>query len=226
MMKIKVQKILVLLLAVFLTVCFVGCKESTGGGGKGGGVTWFVDAGAAGAQTGKSWTNAFLTIQEAVDDAGKGDRIFVKEGAYASGTTDPVIVMKNGVDIYGGFDGTASKLSRRGDPASFPTVLDGNNSSYHVVIGASRARLDGFFVINGNADGAVIADQVGGGMQNIGVTRLTVKDCFFYDNYALYGGGMINDYGSSLTISNSVFVDNMANGSGGGCLTYMLLRPI
>ena len=210
-MKISVHSIWVLPLAIFLTACFVGCKGPTDDRG---GYIWFVDAGAGGAQTGRSWADAFLTVQEAVDSAGKGDRVFVKEGIYTSGTTDPVVVMKKGVKIYGGFAGAEYKLKNRGDPALHPTILDGVNTSFHVIIGASGAKLDGFIITRGNA-GPAAPDDIGGGMLNVNVNNLKVKNCLFKYNSAYGGGGGMANYGSSLIVNNSVFDDNSAWLNGG-----------
>lgn len=47
------------------------------------GVTnWYVDASATGDDTGRDWTNAFTTVQEALDVADLNDTIYIKNGTY------------------------------------------------------------------------------------------------------------------------------------------------
>ena len=190
--------------------------------------TWYVDINATGAGTGESWADAFTDIQSAVDTAASGDKVFVAQGVYSHNgapalidpgvkqpLTDPVLIMKNGVAIYGGFEGKEQKLADRLDPTLFPTILDGDHTSYHVVQGASKARLDGFLVRYGYAFGAG-NDASGGGMLNYEINNLEIRNCVFDSNYADgHAGGIFNDT-SNVTISNSVFNDNFCSSFGGG----------
>ncbi|UCD85242.1 MAG: hypothetical protein JSU92_03350 [Deltaproteobacteria bacterium] len=171
---------------------------------------WFVNDDASGLGTGKSWENAFTVVQVAVNTSTSGEIICVAEGTYINSPTSTasVLTMKAGVDIYGGFTGTESSPSERGEPEDHPTILDGEDTSYHVVLGASSARLDGFTVIGGNDI------NYGGGMNNNSVTDLTVANCTFSGNSAGEGGGM-NNLNSSPTIANCIFNGNQANWGGG-----------
>ena len=177
---------------------------------------WFVDDDAMGAGTGISWADAFTVIQDAVNTSTSGETICVAEGTYTNTPTSTisVLTMKAGIEIYGGFTGTEIDLSERGDPAAHPTILDGENTSYHVVVGSSNARLDGFTVAGGAATGTSFYDS-GGGMSNNNVTGLKVANCTFSSNSALVGGGMLN-YNSSPTITNCTFIGNSADWYGGG----------
>ncbi len=183
---------------------------------------WYVDTTATGDNTGKSWENAFTVIQDAVDTAASDDWIWVAEGTYANSTSSiaPILTMKNGVEIYGGFTGIESKLSERDTPADHPTVLDGEYASYHVVVGASNARLDGFVVTYGSASTGII-DNNGGGMYSDSVTGLVVSNCVFNENSAPWGGGggMYNNSITNLLVSNCAFSGNVA-ADGGGMLNY------
>ncbi len=176
---------------------------------------WFVNDNAMGVETGLSWTDAFTNVQEAMDMATSVEVICVAEGTYINSPTStvPVLTMKAGVEIYGGFTGTESKLFERGDPADHPTVLDGEETSYHVVAGASYARLDGFIVTNGFAVG-VGYDSGGGGMFNYGASDITVANCTFSHNSAMDGGGMFNR-SSSPDIINCIFNLNLSDYGGG-----------
>ncbi len=172
--------------------------------------TWHVDDRSMGYRTGTSWENAFINIQEALASAISGDMIWMAEGTYTSEGTASVLVMKDGVEIYGGFEGIEIDLSERGDPADHPTVLDGEETSYHVVEGASNARLDGFVVTGGRSD------EGGGGMFNDGVANLMVANCTFIGNsvtgFAAYGGGMYNDGVANLMVANCTFIGNSVTG--------------
>ncbi len=181
---------------------------------------WYVNDDASGTGTGLSWIDAFTTVQDSVGVAMTGDVIFVAEGIYMSGTTAPVLPMKEGVEIYGGFIGTESGLPNRGNPGDYPTILDGKGDSYHVVVGASNARLDGFTITGGDASledcgfEPIMEECKGGGMYNYNVANLTVANCTFNDNWAIVAAGMYNWF-SSPTITNCIFIDNYTNFGGG-----------
>ncbi|UCD84228.1 MAG: chitobiase/beta-hexosaminidase C-terminal domain-containing protein [Deltaproteobacteria bacterium] len=180
---------------------------------------WYVDADATGNNDGTSWADAFTVIQDAVGAASTDNWIWVAEGTYTNTPTSTVSVltMKAGVEIYGGFTGTESALSERGDPTAYPTILDGENTSYHVVLGASNTHLDGFTITGGNANG-IWPNNSGGGMYNDSMTNLVVANCTFIGNQANFGGGMFNQDSSPL-ITNCTFNGNSA-GRGGGMYNY------
>lgn len=178
---------------------------------------WFVDDDAPVGGDGKSWATAFRTIQDAVNLALAGDNIFVAEGTYISaGGTMPVLLMISNVAIYGGFKGTEIYLSERADlavpPSTLPTsTLDGQDTSTHVVVGASNAILNGFTISNGNAEVFNATNFIayhGGGMYNDHVTSLLVEKCVFKDNNAYNGAGMANVNYSIVTVIDSSFINN------------------
>lgn len=67
---------------------------------------WYVVAGSANG-TGRSWTSAYGHPQSAMDAASAGDIIKVAKGVYEPRSIGnerlPVLNMKNGVEIYGGY---------------------------------------------------------------------------------------------------------------------------
>ena len=88
----------------------------------------YVDIDATGADDGTSWSNAFTDLQAALAASASGDEIWVAEGTYLpTDTADRTIsfAMKDGVGIYGGFDGTETLRSQR-NPAVNVTVLSGD----------------------------------------------------------------------------------------------------
>ncbi|UCD85474.1 MAG: right-handed parallel beta-helix repeat-containing protein, partial [Deltaproteobacteria bacterium] len=185
---------------------------------------WYVDADATGANTGLSWWDAFTNIKDALDAAPGGSMIWVAEGTYTSDSMSPVLTMKAGVKIYGGFTGTESNLSERGDPADHLTILNGEDTSYHVVVGASNSRLDGFIVTGGNAIGGG-GENKGGGIFNDNVIGLVMANCVFSNNSAYYPGGGMYNRASSPEITNCTFIGNSSNSDGGGMSNCLNSSP-
>jgi predicted outer membrane repeat protein len=110
---------------------------------------------------GQSWESAFTTVQGALAVAQKGAQIWVATGVYipTDGQDRNVsFFMRETIDLYGGFAGTEQDLGER-DWKKNETILSGNIgdptdpsvNSYHVVVGADRAVLDGFTITAGNA---------------------------------------------------------------------------
>ena len=177
--------------------------------------TLYVKHDAAGAGTGASWQDAFTTVRAATAAARSGEMIWVARGTYTSDpATEPVLTMKEGIKVYGGFSGGESSLGDRADPSANPTILDGENQSLTVVVGASHARLDGFVITKG------AASTDGGGMVNKQVESLIVTNCTFKENTAADAGGAMATEDSTLSISNCLFERNRAPNSGGGALYF------
>ncbi len=186
---------------------------------------WYVDDDAAGDGSGESWNNAFTRIQLATDAAITGDEIWVAEGVYTPVKNKPVVSMNKGVYVYGGFEGNETKLSERGNPFEYPSVLDGEGRSFHVVDGASNARLDGFIVKNGDARISYSYANKGAGLLNVRGRRLEVANCAFFNNRASaqswtsLGGAVYNEKGI-MKISNCYFLGNSAYQSGSAIYGY------
>lgn len=180
---------------------------------------WYVDDSATGAGTGLNWTDAFTTIQAGVNAAAAGEFVFVADGDYTP--TNPgdftLLPMKVGVKIFGGFAGTESSTNERQTPIGINTVLDGGDSVCHVVNGAGYARLDGFYITNGNAvAGPNCPTEVGGGIYNYSVYGGEFRNLIIAYNYtAGDGGGMFNVY-SDISLGNSVLKGNFALDRSGG----------
>ena len=137
--------------------------------------------------------------------------------------------LKNGVAIYGGFEGTEEPANFNLDDRDFEgneTILSGYYPGtflippyrvYHVFYHPEgtdlneTAILDGFTIFRGKADGTYPHNR--GGMFNH-ASSPTIRNCTFSQNWAEYGGGMYNEE-SSPTIENSTFVQNSAVTGGG-----------
>ncbi len=190
-----------------LTQLFNGCRYVPDSLGEDGFVPgdciWHVKPGGMGVH-GKTWGDAFGSIQEAVEAAASNNdgEVWVAEGAYSGQT----IHMRERVRLYGGFAGTEGVRDSR-DWSKRPTIIDGGRRRC-CVIGAPSALLDGFVVQNGKSNS-------GGGMFN-SADQVTVANCVFSGNYANVDGGGIFTEGFHFTIMNSVFTENTARLSDGG----------
>ncbi|MFN4256184.1 MAG: HYR domain-containing protein, partial [Saprospiraceae bacterium] len=207
------------------------------------GTVWYVNPSAASGGNGASWACGFQNLQDAIDAASSGHEIWVKTGTYLptkdpfgnASPTDPrdkTFYLKDGVALYGGFDGSETMLSER-DWVANPTILSGDigtlndstDNCYHVVLSVSDANttvLDGFTVTRGNAgafggtitvETKTIARNHGGGL-HMNSSALTVSNCAFVSNRARNGGGAYNE-GGSPNFSNCNFTLNHAKDSGG-----------
>jgi len=191
----------------------------------------YVDIDAGGTNDGSSWTDAYIDLQAAIDAIGSGE-IWVAEGTYLpdvsdTGDRDLSFSMKNGVAIYGGFDGAETMLSER-DLATHITIMSGDigtasdntDNSYHVVDNSTNsldatAILDGFTISDGNADGmSTLFQNIGAGMYN-NLSSPTISNCIFSNNTAQSAAGMAN-LGSNTFLTNCTFTNNTATGNGGG----------
>jgi len=197
----------------------------------------YVNDNAAGANDGTSWADAYTDLQSALNSPCPGiTQIWVAEGTYkpTSGTDRTnSFVMKNGVEILGGFPNTGDPGlgDRNPDPATNGTVLSGDiggagngDNSYHVIFNnfssgsplTGTAVLDGFTVTGGYASD-VAPHCHGGGMYNLYASP-TVTNCIFFNNTARRsaatsfdsrGGGMYNSY-SAPSVSYCTFSNNEA----------------
>ncbi len=169
---------------------------------------------------GHSWATAYRDIQSAVDVAGvTGGEVWVAGGTYTA-ATNPVVMMRPDVLLYGGFAGTESSNGERNWTAN-PTIIDGQNAR-RCVEGADTSVLDGFTVTRGRGVN-------GGGMYNTSSSP-TVANCTFTASTATYsgsyggGGAMYND-ASSPVITNCIFLQNTATKCGGAMFNYSYANP-
>jgi hypothetical protein len=188
----------------------------------------YVNQIATGLNNGTSWTNAYTELQSALAAASSGDSIWVAKGTYkpTSGSDRAAtFTLKEGVPLYGGFNGTESALADR-DWAINPTVLAGDlagndsgtltfdeptrqDNSLHVVTAASGTTvsdiLDGF-VISGGHDNVQWCGSAGLLLNN----PLTIRNCTFRMNSSSYGAAMVVNNDS--VIEDCLFENNYAAG--------------
>jgi predicted outer membrane repeat protein len=156
----------------------------------------YVDADATGANDGSSWADAYTDLQAAIDNASGSSELWVAEGIYtpdSEGDSFTITGAIDGVELYGGFDGTETSRDQRA-PKEHRTILSGDlngddidpdsdgiiqnasdiggdENANHVLFldgtsGGTITRstvLDGVTVTAGDADGA-FPENIGGGL--------------------------------------------------------------
>ncbi len=189
--------------------------------------TWYVDAAAAGARDGSTWSNAFDTLGAALGAVDAGDVIWIAEGVYVPGTgRDASFVVPDGVRLLGGFpagggDGTIAARDAFGHVRE--TVLSGataGGSAYHVVRiedAAQRVELDGLVIRGGVADGAAGRDR-GAGVLVDNSDDVVFKGCCIVENEASGDGAGVHALDSNLRVIASRFRSNRCDDDGAGLL--------
>lgn len=204
----------------------------------------FVKWDAAGLNDGSTWTDAYTSLQPALDAASEGDQIWVARGTYlpeqapdptSTNIRDRTFVLKQGVKLFGGFQGnepTGTGLHSRNFVA-YETILNGKlndtDYAYHVVVAAGEldgTELDGFTVTQGRANGTGYTtvnsfriDQNGGGGVYIRGNGLALRYVNISENMASMGAGIYND-GSAFSLYYSRVVANQSSANGGGIYNY------
>jgi len=213
----------------------------------------YVRAAATGANNGTSWENAFRDLQDAITIATSGDTILVAQGTYfPTDDTDREkrFLLKNGVVILGGFNGTECLTSQR-DPMLYETILSGDigvpgdstDNSFHVLftLGTdSTTVLDGFTITRGQAihpDGGAYSGHLdkGGGLYVGTIATLPhanprIRNCRFISNVgknggALYCDGTVDGRSADPILENCTFEYNRAASSGGAIFKKGISHP-
>ena len=181
---------------------------------------------------GSSWSNAFATLQMAIDEANTGDEIWVASGIYLpsksqeTDSEDPptnprnnTFSIPNGVQLYGGFPAQADNS----------TGMNNRDWERHTTI------LSGDLNNDDGADFTRMADNV----YHV-VTLLSVDESTIIDGFTITGGnadkqvwfrqplgGGINAVNnsatfakSSPTLRNLIIEGNASNGGGAGFGNY------
>ncbi len=177
----------------------------------------YVDIDAIGNNDGTSWENAYTNLRNAINNAEPGVQIWVAEGTYtpadANGDRTYTFFMKNGFQVYGGFQGNETSINQR-DWLAHPTILSGDlngddnenidfsestrsENSYSVVTikGEDGIILNGFIIEGGNSNDF-----------NAGTEGLTGAGIYMENPYYNF---VIND----IHIANCIIRKNTASNS-------------
>ncbi|MCU0662453.1 MAG: hypothetical protein MUC50_09035, partial [Myxococcota bacterium] len=174
---------------------------------------------------GRSWNTALSTVPRALllAEYYGSCEVWVAQGTYyptaGVGRTFS-IEMISGIDLYGGF-ASGERLKEQRDWEAHVTILSGNignsksnaDNSYHVLIGAENAILDGFTVSDGNANGSAAKNETKGGGIVFNAKAPPIRNCVFKNNRSIVGGAIYSS--SSVTVSDSTFTGNSASSTGG-----------
>jgi len=139
-------------------------------------------------------------IQDGIDAAVVGIEIHVARGQYKESIT-----MKDGVDLYGGYD--SANWTAPSDPNANESIIDAKGLYTNVVrIIDANVTIHGFTITNGRA-------TTGGGIYCAGSP--TIVRCIITRNVAIsQGGGMYNDANSSPVVIRTTFLGNSAFAGG------------
>lgn len=148
---------------------------------------WYVDGTKNG--NGTSWAQAFQTIQQGITAASSGDEVWVRgSGGGFNGVYAETITLKNGVAVYGGFNGDETDWEDR-DYETHTTTIDADEDDTAVYAEGltSPSTLDGFTITDG--EGKISGDSTfGGGIYCSGCDRdFVICNNTFEANIADYG---------------------------------------
>ncbi|NOT01053.1 MAG: hypothetical protein HOP29_10535 [Phycisphaerales bacterium] len=195
----------------------------------------FVDADAAGAGDGTSWTDAFTDLQDAICQArslqpyctlgtcktcqtsvadinnGVMIEIWVADGDYkpAAADREDRFRLTTCVGLFGGFSGVENQRSQR-DPTANPTVLSGDLLGDDAAPGPGNNAENSFHVVSSIPEGGMAQDSS------------AILDGFIINSGNAnganlgnrVGGGMIA-FTASPTVANCIFENNHALVQGG-----------
>lgn len=203
----------------------------------------YVNQAASGGNNGTSWANAYRELASALNAASAGDEIWVATGIYKpdydattgthTGNRDLRFVLKGGVSVYGGFAGSETARNQRnwatdrvilsGDIGTAGVASDNTRTlmATDTTVASVRSTLDGLVFANGRADNPAElgnGDISGsGGALYVRGGSLTIANCVFVNNYAVYGGAIFSriGLGQELLVEQSLFANNSALYVGG-----------
>lgn len=205
----------------------------------------YVKSTATGLGDGSSWTDAYTSLQEAIDKAIPGDVICVAQGTYLpthilgdDTLRNRTFYINKSIVLYGGFigdPGTEGSFEER-NPGLYVTTLSGDvgvagvvtDNAFHVVYFdhvSDSTHLDGFVIADGNSLDGGGFNSTGTGIFNnatAGRSHPLIANCIIRNNIASEsGGGMLNYAGegghANPRLTNCSFIQN--EGSGGGAFS-------
>ncbi|MCF7955468.1 MAG: right-handed parallel beta-helix repeat-containing protein [Phycisphaerae bacterium] len=203
----------------------------------------YVDADAAGDNSGQSWADAYTSLVEALKNTTYPYEVRVAQGTYRpndpndDGPVDErelTFRIRNGVSVKGGYAGFGESDPDARDIELFKTILSGDlagndepvakpsdlmteptraENCYNVALVYSGAILDGVTITAGKAEDAPEYFDSGGGLR---IGGAIVTNCSIIYNTGVYGGGLYSLYGHGFTLVGCKFIGNSSLYGGGG----------
>jgi parallel beta-helix repeat protein len=152
-------------------------------------------------------------LQIALNKAVDGDSIYLAGGTY-TGNGSAVVIITKSINLYGGWDGAASKIPVR-DPDLYPSILDGESQRRVVDISGNHTpTLDGLQITNGSAGIS------GGGGISSDMAHPIISGCHVYSNTAGDdGGGIYLGSADNAQLTGNVIYSDTAGTGGGLCIS-------
>ena len=164
----------------------------------------YVDVNATGKENGSSWEDAFTDIQDAVDylyDQGLEGWVWVAKGLYSSSKNPrSVVIVKQGIMLFGGFNGDETTLAQR-DSVMHETIIQGwvgsEGKGQRGVDMQHLTLLDGFTIRNSGFTKGVewqyFGDKISGGGIRTRSWLSIIRNNIIYECHAK-GGAAIQVY--------------------------------
>ncbi|TCJ12070.1 hypothetical protein EPD60_16060 [Flaviaesturariibacter flavus] len=176
--------------------------------------TIYVRAGATGSGDGSSWTNAFTSLQKALDAC--GDTIKISAGTYVpAGYYSTSFQLEKGRVLLGGYPATGTPTDAQRAPLANPTILSGRESATSVRAAVILTRnsdtstiIDGFTIRDAKSS-AVGINVIVGGIALAEKAGLRVRNCSITANE---GSGITARRGSSVLLTDSYVDGNTGTG--------------
>lgn len=143
--------------------------------------------------SGDSWADAKATIANAIENAPKGYQVWIDNATY----TEP-IELKDGVNVYGGFEGTESNISQR-SAESYTTIL--RNSITQDADFSSATICDGF-IVSSNISAYALSIKKNGKANNLKLSGNVL--CVSIKDGELSNSSVVNNTCSSSAIPNVI----------------------
>eukprot|EP01084_Bolivina_argentea_P268918 456899_1 len=217
-------------------------------------ITYYVDPSQSGG-SGISWTTAFNTLDAALLSANNPSEIWLMGGLYIPSNPsnrDDCFITKNGITIYGGFDGSESNINQRKSITSasiisgdIGVINDGTDNCYHVIQYTQTLSLDNVIIQHGNAnyDGDYgtninVLHRYGGALITTDIARptlLRLNNVIIRNNTAINGGGIFvastDNNNVDVVIKDSIFeynnaIDGEYEGGYGAAIYEMFLANV
>ncbi|MEL6863483.1 MAG: T9SS type A sorting domain-containing protein [Bacteroidota bacterium] len=189
----------------------------------------YVDVDATGSNTGNSWTDAFPSLQAAINNAITGDEIWVAEGLYVpdtdeTGASNPTDVRTKtfyftvDIAIYGGFDGTETQREDR-DFINHICILSGDLDGDDTDLFGNSIAEDISHIQGDNSYHVMTVSDRGTDLLVDGFTFTAGKADNAMANWGTEGGGILIRGGflnsSAPNFANCSFSGNFSDYSGG-----------